>query len=296
MKIFVIIVTYNGQKWIRRCLDSLRASTIPVKVIIVDNASNDLTLDIVENEYSEVYLLREYTNKGFGQANNIGIRYALNNQADYIVLLNQDAYVYPDMIQKVLCFSDGRSLLSPIHLNGSGAKLDAMFKKSLINSKNFLLDDLLIKKEKNVYDVGEVCAACWILPRSIIEKIGGFNPLFFHYGEDNNYYHRLIFHGISIKIIVDAFMLHDREMHGNIKVYNSKWVYRRMLLIFLNINLSSCSVCKKLLILFRDCYASISKKMYIPGVFIYYLIVCCLKYRSFYLSRKKEKKTGLNWL
>lgn len=296
MKIFVVIVTYNGQKWIRWCLNSLKASTVPVDTIVIDNASKDSTPDIVEKEYPEVYLFRENSNRGFGQANNIGIKYALEKQADYIVLLNQDAYLYPCTIQNILSQSDNRSLLSPIHLNGKGTQLDVMFKQSLVHSKNSLLDDLIIDQKQKMYQVGEVCAACWIIPRCIIEKIGGFNPLFFHYGEDNNYYHRLIYYGIPTKVVVDAFMLHDRKLHGNIEAYNSKLVYRRMLLIFTNINLSCFSMCKKMLILLFDSYKSIFKRNYIPGTFLYYLIVFCLKSKKIYLSRKQEKKVGLNWL
>jgi GT2 family glycosyltransferase len=77
MKIFSLVVTYNGAKWIAGCLDSLKASSTDNEIIVVDNGSTDRTKTIVRESYPEVFLLENADNLGFGQANNQGLRMAL---------------------------------------------------------------------------------------------------------------------------------------------------------------------------------------------------------------------------
>ena len=95
IRIFTVIVTYNAMQsnWIDKCLRSLQNSTIASTAIVVDNGSTDGTCEYVPNTFPDAVWLPQNKNLGFGQANNIGIRYALKNNADYILLLNQDATI-----------------------------------------------------------------------------------------------------------------------------------------------------------------------------------------------------------
>jgi len=101
-KLFVVIVTYKGQRWYERCFDSLRHSTLPVQTIVVDNASNDGTVEYIKEYFPEIHLIESKENLGFGRANNIAMRYALDNGCDYVFLLNQDAWVEPDTFEKLV--------------------------------------------------------------------------------------------------------------------------------------------------------------------------------------------------
>ena len=237
LNIFVIIVTYNGMQWIGKCLQSLKQSTYPITTIIVDNNSTDDTRDFVINNYKDVVWMPQTNNLGFGQANNIGMRYALEHDADYILLLNQDAYLQPTAIEEMLKVADGYNLVSPIHLNGNGTRLDAIFRESLKRADNEILDDLLVNGSvKSSYDVGEICAACWFMPISMLKEIGGFNPLFFHYGEDRNYYTRIIYNGRKLTLAPKAMMYHDRTLHGNVQLYNKKRIHHQILIVACNPN------------------------------------------------------------
>ena len=126
MKIFVIIVTYNGLKWIDKCISSCNKYPI----IVVDNNSSDQTVKYIQDNFPHVKLIKSNKNLGFGAANNIGIKYALKNKADYVFLLNQDCYLKNDSLKKLISSHKGNKkygILSPIHLNGSGNKLDEKF-------------------------------------------------------------------------------------------------------------------------------------------------------------------------
>lgn len=300
MGIYAIIITYNAMHrgWIDRCLNSLKASTVPVTAIVIDNGSSDNTRKYVPQHFPEAVWLPQEKNLGFGQANNIGLCYALEHNADYVLLLNQDAALAPDALEKMIAVSDGESLLSPLHLNGDGTRIDEMFRCSLKLSDNTMNDDLLIRhKLENSYESGEICAACWLMPVALIKKIGGFNPLFFHYSEDNNYYHRMVYHGVKTLLVPDTFMYHDRLLQGNMQAFNHHRLRRDLLLEACNINqgLIKC-LFRWTKILIRCYHKDLRQDQYRVGAFtcqMFWFIGHCGKIAK---SRRTEKTTGLNWL
>lgn len=298
MKVFTVIVTYNGMKWLRRCLDSLRLSSVPTIPVVVDNNSSDESVDFIKENYPEVIVFQRDKNLGFGQANNIGIRYAIENGADFVMLLNQDASIEKDALKFMIDANDGESMLSPIHLNGDGTRLDPQFKNSVLISDNGMLDDFIVNNCKPIYKTREVCAACWLMPASLLRKIGGFNPLFFQYGEDNNYLQRLDYHNIATNVVTKAFMYHARtDLFGNQKAFYSKWVYRQALLIATDINLSRKARCKAFTRLLKDCYfAKLSRGHYFFGMFFCAIIKLIFQYRSIRFSKNQDKQLKINWL
>ena len=300
LNIFVVVVTYNGMRnnWIKDCLYSLGKSSYPVNTIVVDNNSSDNTCNFVCQSFPNVTLFQQNKNLGFGQANNIGIKYALKKNADYVLLLNQDATLNPTAVQEMINISDGNSLISPIHLNGQGNAIDHMFKGSLRNAENTLLDDLVIYGEqKDKYETGEICAACWLMPISLIRQIGGFNPIYFHYGEDNNYYQRLLYHKIKPYVATKAFMYHDRLIHGNAEAFNKNKLHRDLLNITCNINNSFFNIIYGMTLrLFRCYFTDLPKKQYKIGAFCKETCWLLNNIKTILKSRKKEKIEQLNWL
>lgn len=215
-KIYFIIVTYNAMKWAKKCFSSLRNSSIPVHLIVVDNGSIDGTQDYIKSQFPEVELIQSAENLGFGKANNIGIEKAYKNGADFFYLMNQDAWIYSDSIEKLLQVYnnyDNKSeigILSPMHLDGSEKKLDIFLDKYIAqNFESRIISDIYFDTVKPFYEISFVNAAHWLLPKETIEKIGGFNPYFFHYGEDNEYVNRLHFHGKKILLCPHSKVVHD---------------------------------------------------------------------------------------
>ncbi len=212
----IIIVTYNGLTWIDRCLKS--CGDYPV--IVVDNNSSDNTLDFISEKYPNVHIIQQNKNLGFGQANNIGISYALNLGANYIFLLNQDAYLVNNCLEKLINALQKNKqfgILSPIHLNGDGTHLDHNFSNYVAKNRDFYSDHVLNKPLKNIYEIPFVNAAGWLISRKCLETVGGFDPIFFHYGEDDNYCHRVRYHEFKIGVIPKSYIKHDRAEKSEIK-------------------------------------------------------------------------------
>ena len=219
MKVAAIIVGYNAMSWIDKCITSLKDSSQETKVFWVDNGSSDGTPEKIKQEFEHVELVESKENLGFGRANNLGIEMAYKQGFEYFFLLNQDAWVKHDTIAqliKVLEANEDFGVVSPIHLNGTGNKLDfGFFKYSTHKQLRFeereLYSDMFSKNFKEVYRFKFINAAAWMIKRSCIEKIGGFDPLFSHYVEDNHYCLRLLYHNVKLGVAPEAIAYHDRE-------------------------------------------------------------------------------------
>ncbi|OFM81826.1 glycosyltransferase family 2 protein [Weeksella sp. HMSC059D05] len=239
MKVFAIIVIYNGMRrdWIQKCFDSLQNSSIAVNIIAVDNNSTDNSVEYIKKNYPSVILIENKENKGFGGANNQGLKIALENGGEYFFLLNQDATVEAntvEVLQNVLIQNNEYGIVSPIHLNGSGDKIDYLFSKCLVPSEtpNFL-SDLYLNKLKDVY-TGRANAAAWLMTKKCLEIVGGFNPVFFHYGEDSNYLHRLWYKKLKLGVVPNTRIFHDREYREESSYDHKDEQNRRMKLLYLS--------------------------------------------------------------
>ncbi len=215
MKIFVVVVTFNGQKWINNCFGSLLESSIPVNVIVIDNGSNDKTCELIEEKFPWVSLIKLPKNLGFGKANNIGIRLAIKNNADYVVLLNQDAWVEEDTIKTLVDISkkyEEYGILSCLHLDGEKRELDYNFSLQVASNRcpNFI-SDMTLGLKRELYEIEFVNAAFWFITRRCIENVGLFDSNFFMYGEDDNYIHRVKFNNYRVGITPYTSICHDRK-------------------------------------------------------------------------------------
>lgn len=216
--VYAIVVTYNGSQWIENCMSSLLASTMQVHPMVIDNQSTDETLQIIGRKFSETELIRAEKNLGFGAANNIGLKKALTEKADYILLLNQDAWVQADTVENLVDIATrfpDYGILSPFHLNYEGTTPEKYFAEWVM--KHYtpgLSEHWRYQKFDELYQTSFVHAACWLMPISTVEEVGGFDPLFFHYGEDNDYIQRLHFKSKKAGIVPAAIVHHAGSNEG----------------------------------------------------------------------------------
>lgn len=228
-KVVVIIVTYNGSKWLNKCLQSLQQSVLPISVIAVDNASTDKSVQILK-QFSFVEVIQSETNLGFGKANNIGLKKALEENFDYCFLLNQDTWIETDTIQNLVKVAEQNQkfgIISPMHFSPDEVSLDANFEMYWKRKTNSISSE--------VDEVPFVNAAAWLLSKNVIDKVGYFEPMFDHYGEDRNYADRVRYHGFKTVIVQNSKIYHDRTITRSFQkdVKQSKY---KMLAEVLNVN------------------------------------------------------------
>jgi GT2 family glycosyltransferase len=132
-------------------------------------------------------------------------------------LINQDAHLKPGCLKKLVQLQKDNpqyAVLSPIHLSEGENHLDLHFAEfiSRSNTRGLLISDLILEKKlKKIYEIDYVNAAVWLLSRQCIDRIGLFNPVFYHYGEDLNYLNRVQFRGFQVGIVPAAYAVHSRK-------------------------------------------------------------------------------------
>lgn len=231
-ELFTVIVTHNAKKWLKTSLCSLFESTNSTNIVIVDNASTDETVFEIESTYPNIKIIRLNKNIGFGRANNEGISYALRNGAEHIFLMNQDVEIEVETIQILMDLQSKNpeyGVCSPMHLNGERSYFDIKFSKYCLSGDkvkkmfydhwfNMYVEDL---KEQNldlIYEVDYINAAAWMLHRNCLKVVGGFHPIFFLYGEDDEYLNRMKNRGFKVGLVPSTTIRH----HRNQKVINHK--------------------------------------------------------------------------
>lgn len=223
LKIFVIVVTYKGKKWYDRCFTSLRNSSIPVQTIVVDNASDDGTVEYIKDNYPEIHVIESKENLGFGKGNNLALRYAYEHGCDYVFLLNQDAWLDDAVVLNKLVLLSQKypeyGIISPMHVTPDKQSLNMMLEYGNTVYSKRILSDLYCGTVKEIYQTNYVNAAAWLLPRKTLSELGGFDPLIFHYGEDDDYLNRARYHGIKVGISLDSRIVHDHHS-GEFKAWS----------------------------------------------------------------------------
>ncbi|MDD3038756.1 glycosyltransferase family 2 protein [Bacteroides sp.] len=222
VRVLIIIVTYNGEKFIRKCLSSI--DRVKYDVLVIDNKSSDDTIRIIKSEFPDVMLSIQSQNSGFGQANNIGLKKVIREGYDYALLLNQDAWVLENTIDDLIKAQQEHPafwVLSPLQMHSSEGGIEKQFASYL---KNAHIDP----SSKQVEPIAFVNAAIWLMTIDCIKKVGGFDPLFPHYGEDNDYVNRVVCWGGKVGVEPSVIAYHDKDL-GNKAISIDKNIYRTTL-------------------------------------------------------------------
>lgn len=235
-KIFLVIVNYNGQKYLPDLFNSLDKQTVKAEIILVDNASTDESVVFVAKNYPEVKIIKSDKNLGFAQGNNLGIEYALKNNADYVALLNQDTRVESDWLEKVIGkMEEDKSIASaqPVILlwpdknkiNSIGNEIHFLgFGFSAGNGQEW--EEVKDKtKEEITYCSGAAC----VFKAEALRKVGLFDGRLFMYQEDLDLGWRLRLAGYRNVLVKEALVYHEYHFsQAKYKYYymerNRHWV------------------------------------------------------------------------
>jgi GT2 family glycosyltransferase len=198
----IIVVSFNTVVHTKRCIDHIYNANLPFayEIIVVDNASDDGTVELIESTYPRIFLLKNSANLMYAKANNQGIAVS---QGKYLLLLNSDAFVYPETINSLVEFMVNHrasAAVGPKVLNIDGSLQSKGHPRQSIAStilsvtgllKPFRSPQLLRKylpyyywNENETRKVGWIDGCCMLLKRSVVEEIGGLNEASHFYGEE----------------------------------------------------------------------------------------------------------------
>lgn len=213
-RIGIVIVNYNGANYQNECIESIYKSTYTnFDIVVVDSGSTDNSVEKLSNAFPDVKIIRNNDNIGVAAGNNIGIDYFMENNFEYIMLMNNDVEIEDKLIERLLDKADENTITVPkIYyyqpsdmLWFAGGELDWKHGTSFhigINEK----DDKQYDKEK-VISYSPTC--CMLIHRNIIEQIGKMDERYFMYYDDTDFCARVSYNeNFIIKYIPDAMLWH----------------------------------------------------------------------------------------
>ena len=213
MRVAVLVVNWNAGPLLGRCLQSLaRQSRLPDRIVIVDNASGDDSLDLAAPHLGVAEVIRLTENVGFARANNIGARAA--GDVDALALLNPDAFPEPGWLAALVdaagrspgfaAFASQMRLDStPDHLDGAGDSYHVSG-RAWRNGHNAAVASW----PAGEYEVFAPCAAAALYLRPAFDEIGGFDESYFCYFEDVDLGFRLRLHGYRSLYVPSSVVRH----------------------------------------------------------------------------------------
>jgi len=199
-------------------LDSIFGQSIgPAEVVVVDNASSDGTADLVESHFSQVRVLRNGHNAGYGAAVNLG---ASACSQEFLAVVNPDAFLDPHWALEILKIMKSRP-----RCGAAEGKLLLARSPQLLNCRGSLVNLLGFgcptgynqpdQQEDVVREVAYPSGAAFVARRNAFDSIGGFDEHYFLYHEDVDFGLRMLRHGWPVVYVPTAIAYHDYEPKMN---------------------------------------------------------------------------------
>ena len=215
--ISIILVNYNGYKDTIECVESLKRITYEnYEIVIVDNGSTDSSIvELKKLCDKNIVVIDAKSNLGFSGGNNLGIHYALENGAKYVLLLNNDTFVQEDCLNKLV-----ETALRYKNKVITTGKIYYAFEKNVIwygggvfNKKTgrvshigiHAVDDGRYDDEKKVTFIS---GCCMLIPSEAIDKVGMMEESYFLYCEDLDYGCRFMSNGYKLIYQPQAVIYH----------------------------------------------------------------------------------------
>lgn len=195
-KVAVVIVNFNGERYLERCLTSVLAQTYPsFEVVLVDNGSTDGSVALVREQFPSVRVIAAGENLGFAKANNVGIR---ATDSPLVATLNNDTWVEPDWLEQLVRVmeSDPQACAERSRRIGTCAsKMLFAHQPDIINSAGVCVDPVGIAWDRlggvpetadveEPMDVFAACAGAALYRRTMLDDVGLFDEDYFIYLED----------------------------------------------------------------------------------------------------------------
>lgn len=225
------IVTYNSADAIKKCLDSVLQQTLEsTRVVVIDNDSKDHSVNLIEQHFGRVIIMRNPANIGYTGGHNVGFSLAIQDGMDYVLTLNPDVELSPTYVQLLV-----HELASAPHLGGISGKLLRMESDSAgrkkIDSTGLMMERFFHVRDRDagMPDVGQrdasdtvwgVTGAAALYRVSMLKDLGKMVPVFdesfFMYKEDVDLCWRARRRNWAFRYLPSAIAFHRRSwVRGN---------------------------------------------------------------------------------
>jgi GT2 family glycosyltransferase len=236
----VVVLNWNQEGDTTDCLTSLfKVEDAPLRVILVDNGSEQESIDRLERRFPETLTIRLSENRGFAGGNNIGIEQALRGGASHILLLNNDTLVHPTFLQpllegltapeigvvgpKIYCYPDATRLWF------AGGRIDWRTGRQW----HLGADESDQGQWDTPQEVDYITACCLLAPADVFREVGGLDERYFIYFEETDWNLRVQRYGYRCRYIPGSRIWHKVSQAMRTGSPVSDYYYARNRLLFL---------------------------------------------------------------
>jgi len=220
LSIFIILVNWNRAQDTIECIRSIESSDYPnFTTVVVDNGSLDDSLSILKRVNDKIILIESSQNLGFTGGNNLGINYALEHNADYVLLLNNDAFIAPDALKKMAAVAESDSKIGMVT-----PKILYHPERDRIWSAGTKYYEWCMTTRLTGYgqkDVGQYDSECdlpfavgcaMFIKKEVLSRVGLLDDDIFAVGEDVDYGMRAMRQGYRIRYVPTAVAWHKESV------------------------------------------------------------------------------------
>ncbi len=248
IKASIVVVSYNTREFTKQCLRSIYENVrgVSFEVVCVDNASKDGSAEMIKREFPEVVLYESGENLGYAKGNNLGIS---KSGGQYVVLLNSDTVILPGTFEGVLEFMEKHSdagAASPKLLNPDGSVqycvrtlpdittalfqsigLHKLLPRNRITARYYRTD----LDYDRVLSVDSIGTTCYVVRRTVFERVGLLDESFFMYNVDLDFNKRIKDAGFNIYYLPEPRIIHyggvsvnQNNVRGLVEQHRGMWL------------------------------------------------------------------------
>ncbi|MGA2228390.1 MAG: glycosyltransferase family 2 protein [Syntrophobacteraceae bacterium] len=216
----IVLLNFNGLEDTRRCLGSIeRVAYRPLLVIAVDNGSQEDPTEILRREFPWCVVIRSESNEGWAGGNNIGIRHALREGAEYVIVLNNDTVVSEELVDRLVHAALGHpefGIIGPVindmehpdQVQTDGCLFNRPDASGFFDRKPVPLDRC---SPPSITGVDIVNGCCMMISRSVFDMIGLFDERFFLIHEESDFCLRAHEAGFYRGVVGEALVWHKHS-------------------------------------------------------------------------------------
>ncbi|MEO6725248.1 MAG: glycosyltransferase family 2 protein [Blastocatellia bacterium] len=224
--VYIIVLTYNMRLAARHCLHSLRAlSYSNLRIVVVDNASSDGTEAMVRDEFPDFPFIQTGSNCGYTGGNNRGIEYALEQGADYVLLLNPDTVLAnPNFIDEMVAYLEAHprvGIAGPrVFFREAGVVQNTVLFppglwRSIVHWVRYRINPRFAERSGGeVVDASVLNGVCVLLRAECLRQTGLLDENIFMYIEDADLDYRARRYGWRVQYLPIDSVIHQQKAEG----------------------------------------------------------------------------------